>query len=99
MVVSVRPMPEGMTGWQWSVQGPTHGTMSGAPTEAEAWDAAERCCRAMGAEPPPRLKPEAHDRLREAARRLISVYMADGDLGDAINELEDAAGLSQQGGS
>jgi hypothetical protein len=35
--------------------------------------------------------------LREAARKLISVYMADGDLDAAMNELEAAAGFSQQG--
>jgi hypothetical protein len=39
----------------------------------------------------------AVEALREAARKLISVYMADGDLDAAMNELEAAAGFSQQG--
>jgi thioredoxin-like negative regulator of GroEL len=40
------------------------------------------------------------DRLRAAARHLIQAYMADaGGWLKALNELEDAAGLSQQGGS
>lgn len=42
---------------------------------------------------------EDHERLREAARRLIALYMADVDLDEAVAELEDAAGFSQQGGS
>lgn len=39
------------------------------------------------------------DRLREAARKVISLYMADVDMENAISELETAAGLTQQGGS
>lgn len=38
------------------------------------------------------------ERLRDAARRLISDYMRGWDLADAINALEKAAGLSQQEG-
>jgi hypothetical protein len=38
------------------------------------------------------------ERLREAARKLIGVFDdPDGKWGAAINELEDAAGLSQHG--
>lgn len=36
---------------------------------------------------------DRHERLREAARKLIGLYMADADLDEAINELEAAAGL------
>lgn len=39
------------------------------------------------------------EEIVEAARRLISVYMADGELDPYIAELERAAGLSQQDGS
>jgi len=35
--------------------------------------------------------------LREAARRLIGVYMAGDDLGPSVNALEAAAGFMQQG--
>jgi chromosome segregation ATPase len=45
-----------------------------------------------------------NERIREAARRVISVFMADTHLDDpdghwekAINALEDAAGFTQQG--
>jgi hypothetical protein len=37
------------------------------------------------------------DRLREAARNVITAYMADHNLAPFINELEYAAGLGQQG--
>lgn len=40
-----------------------------------------------------------YDRLREAARQLITGYMAGQHLGPLVAVLEDAAGFKQQEGS